>query len=67
MELIVRNIESLKDYEILIALAKRLGATPVPVPSEQLEDSLLLEAIETTKKGDYVSQDRIVKRLRNIK
>lgn len=54
MELIVSNITLMEDCRLLAALAKRLGANPVLVPTRKL-------------KGHYVSKTQVLATLAEIK
>lgn len=67
MDLIVRNIGSLEDYQLLMALAKRLGAKPVVVQGEVLEDMLLCRAIKEAEPGQYVSKEQVMQAISKIK
>ena len=64
MKAIILTPDNEKDFEFLNQLLKKLGYEPLILYDEEKEDMALLKAMVKEKKGEYVSEDEIMKVLR---
>lgn len=63
MKSIILTPDSEKDFEFLRELLGKLGYDSYILYDEEKEDLALLKAMVKEKKGDYVSEDEILKAL----
>jgi len=64
MELLIQNITSKKDTNLLMELVKRLGFSAKVLSYEEKEDIALGEAIKEGRKGEYVDRETVMNALR---
>jgi hypothetical protein len=66
MELVIKDIKSREDIKLFTELAKRLGLRTAKLSIEEREDIGLGLAIEKGRKTGRVSEETVMKTLRNI-
>lgn len=66
MELLIRNIKAKGDIKLISELAARLGLKTSQLSLEEKEDIGLAIAIKEGRKSGYVSEETVMKTLRNI-
>lgn len=67
MELVIHDIKSKKDIKLFSELAERLGLKAGNLSIQEKEDIGLSIAIEEGIKSGFVSEEKVMKALRNIK
>jgi hypothetical protein len=64
METAIIQIDSKEDMKLLLALAKKLGATAQTVSEAEAEDIGLIRAIKEGRTGQSVDTNKFLKKLR---
>jgi len=65
MELVIKDIQSKQDLKLFVELAKRLGLKTSTLSGKD-EDVALGNAINKARSSGYVSEKKIMDKLRNI-